>query len=74
MAHHKKRHVQPVPPGNQARKGPPADQNEAQQAQDLHSDNSAGFQEQDPKRRLGDFQTAGEHSYKQPGGLNDANH
>jgi len=74
MAHHKKKHVHPVPPGNQPQKGPPADSNDAQQAQDLGSDTSGGFQEQDAKRRLGNFEGAGEHSYQQPGGLNDANH
>ena len=31
----------------------------------------APAQEQDPKRRLGDFTGAGEHSLKEPGRLND---
>jgi hypothetical protein len=32
----------------------------------------AAFSEQDPKRRLGGYETAGEHAFKQPGGKNDA--
>jgi len=73
---HKKKHVHPVPPGNQPQTGPPqsqADVNAGQQPP-LGSDNSGGAREQDPKRRLGDCTGAGEHSYQQPGGLNDANH
>jgi hypothetical protein len=73
MAHKKKR-VHPVPPGNQPRTGPPADQEDAQQSQQLGSDNSGGFQEQDPKRRLGNYTGTGEAAHQQPGGLNDANH
>jgi hypothetical protein len=38
------------------------------------STQGAQFQEQDPNRRLGDFEGAGEHSFQQPGGRNDANH
>ncbi|VTS00506.1 unnamed protein product [Gemmata massiliana] len=58
----------PVPPGNEARAGP------GFQAQDEQADAAAdgtGFQEQDPKRRLGDFTGAGEHSRQQPGPKND---
>ncbi len=64
---HKKKHSGPVPPGNQSPIGPGSPQEE-QQAQ------TQGGQEQDAKRRLGDYTGAGEHSYQQPGGLNDANH
>jgi hypothetical protein len=69
---HKKKHTPRVPPGNRSQVGPPdaavpADQN--QQA------GSAGapMQEQDAKRRLGDFEGAGEHSLQQPGGRQGAN-
>jgi len=74
---HKKKHAHPVPPGNQPRTGPPADQADAQQGQTPGQQTTQGegsFQEQDPKRRLGDFTGAGENSIKQPGGKNDANH
>jgi hypothetical protein len=32
----------------------------------------APFEEQDPKRRLGNFEGKGEHAFQQPGGKNDA--
>jgi hypothetical protein len=35
--------------------------------------NEGPLQEQDPKRRLGDYEAKGEHSFQQPGGKNDAN-
>ena len=63
----------PVPPANR-----PTDAHGDTQA---HSSGVAkpaadgtGFQEEDPKRRLGDFTGKGEHSIQQPGGKNDANH
>jgi len=34
----------------------------------------ASAQEQDPKRRLGDFEGKGEHSMQEPGGKNGADH
>jgi len=57
----------PVPPGNQRPTGPETD------AELAPSDPPAGadFNEQDPKRRLGGYTTAGEHSRQQPGALND---
>jgi hypothetical protein len=72
MAHKKKR-GHPVPPDNQPPAGPPGDQGGIPQT-DHQSDNEGGDQEQDPKRRLGNFTGAGEHSIQQPGGTNDANH
>jgi hypothetical protein len=61
----------PVPPGNRPQAGPgappPSPDEEA-------GDQGAPFSDQDPKRRLGGYETAGEHSYVQPGGLNDADH
>lgn len=61
----------PVPPGNRPKAGPdalPVDDREEQQA----PSEGADFNEQDPKRRLGGYQTAGEHAFVQPGGKNDA--
>ena len=47
----------------------------AQSASELRwggdAEGGAPFQEQDAKRRLGGFETAGEHSRQQPGPLND---
>lgn len=68
----------PVPPGNQSRMGPqhsdrPAGDEELAQKGPEGTSGAAG-QEQDPKRRLGNYQTAGEHAFQQPGGKNDANH
>jgi len=73
MAHIKK-HGNPVPPGNRPQAGPPdAVQPDAPGGKGQTGE-VGSFQEQDPKRRLGDFSGAGEHPYQQPGGLNDANH
>jgi hypothetical protein len=59
----------PVPAGNQTRMGPsyqrPEEEDQAREPQ------GAGFQEEDPKRRLGDFTGTGEHARQQPGPLND---
>jgi hypothetical protein len=73
MAHTKK-HSAPVPPGNQAQSGPPDASDQAAQQGEQAAGEGASFQEQDPKRRLGDFTGAGEHSHQQPGGRNDADH
>jgi len=74
MSHKKKRGNSPVPPGNRTKAGPKnSDQDTSIQAQG-DAGGGASFQEQDPKRRLGNFSGAGEHPYQQPGGLNDANH
>jgi len=69
---HKKKHAAPVPRGNRSKGAPAGAQNE--EAAKAESKRGASFQEQDPKRRLGNFSGAGEHPYQQPGGLNDANH
>jgi hypothetical protein len=68
---HKKQHGSPVPPANKPQTGPP----EHAQTGQAHADTKSGapFQNQDPKRRLGNFEGAGEHSFQQPGGKNDAN-
>jgi len=71
---HKKKHSNPVPPGNRPQAGPPeAAERAAQEGQQAQGE-VASFQEQDPKRRQGDFEGRGQHPYQQPGGLNDANH
>jgi len=67
MAHHKK-HGNHVPPANQPQAGPPATTGTGEQA---HGGGGAGFQEQDAKRRLGGFESAGEHARQQPSSLND---
>jgi hypothetical protein len=61
----------PVPPGNRANAGPafkPGTDEEQEQAGDTTAPLD---QEQDAKRRLGDFEGKGEHSLQQPGRLND---
>ncbi len=70
---HKKRHTNPVPPDNQPAAGPPVASGE-QIPDAAHAGGGAPAQEQDPKRRIGGYVGAGEHSFHQPGGRNDANH
>jgi len=69
MAHHKKTHGHPVPPGNQPQAGPQEAGGIGQQ--DLEAGAGAPFQDQDPKRRLGGFESAGEHARQQPSQIND---
>jgi len=65
----------PIPPGNQPRGGPQTDdRREEDQPAPPQTADEGSFEEQDPKRRQGDFTGAGEHPYVQPGGLNDADH
>ena len=64
----------PVPPANRPHVGPDAGAGpplEDETAPDQDSQGAA-FAEQDPQRRLGNFETAGEHAFQQPGGKNDA--
>jgi hypothetical protein len=63
----------PVPPENRPQTGPPSPTGEDEsQAPNADTDvGGVGFQEQDPKRRLGDYGGAGEHPIQQPGRLND---
>ena len=70
---HKKKHGGSIPPGNQPQAGPPERASVNDEA-NPGSREEARFQEQDPKRRIGDFEGTGEHSFQQPGGKNDANH
>lgn len=62
-----------MPPGNQPQAGPPVTDEELPEGGQQGA-TGAPFQEQDAKRRLGDFESAGEHSFVQPGGNNDAQH
>ena len=68
---HKKKHSAPVPPGNQSHSGPtdatgkPAKMGAAE---------VSSAQEQDPKRRLGDYDGKGEHAMQEPGGKNGSDH
>ena len=74
MSQKKKRRT-PVPPANQSKAGPNSgaiDLNE--QAKQASKQEGAPFEELDPKRRLGDYETRGEHAIQQPGGKNDADH
>jgi hypothetical protein len=61
----------PVPPGNRPQSGPPNPAGEDEEQTPDTGTEGVGFQEQDPKRRLGDFGGAGEHPIQQPGPLND---
>jgi hypothetical protein len=69
---HKKKHGGPVAPGNQPKAGLPNEPETSQPAR-AASKGGASLQQQDAKRRLGNFEGAGEHSFEQPGGKNDAN-
>lgn len=72
---HKKQHTNPVPPGNRPQAGPPNANDQAAQEAIEHADpTGVPGHEQDPKRRLGNYEGTGEAPYRQPGGLNDANH
>jgi hypothetical protein len=68
---HKKKHGGPVPPGNQSKSGPT---DATTQETKKGAAEVASAQEQDPKRRLGDFEGKGEHSMQEPGGKNGADH
>ena len=73
----KKHHGGPgsVPAGNLPKAGVGfTPDNEVVQPDGIQEGGGAPAQEQDPKRRLGDFTGTGEHSIQQPGGKNDANH
>jgi len=65
---HKKQHRQPIPPGNQPKAGPAVT---TQGGQHPQAGGGAPLAEQDPKRRLGGFENAGEHSIQQPSAIND---
>jgi len=69
---HKKQRGGPVPPGNRSNFGPSGAKKPATEDEQTSAEKEP--QEQDPKRRIGDFSGTAEHPYQQPGGLNDANH
>jgi len=60
----------PVPPGNKPHEGTSFPSSDADQ-QATGDQDGKGLQEEDPKRRLGDFTGTGEHARQQPGPLND---
>lgn len=63
----------PVPAGNRPQAGTefqPQDKDEAEPGKEGAGSGEA-FQEEDPKRRLGDFTGTGEHARQQPGPKND---
>lgn len=65
----KKNRAAPIPKGNQSPAGPHDRAAPAKQT----NPHGAPASEQDPKRRLGNFQTAGEHSIEQPDGKQGPN-
>ena len=68
---HKKKHGAPVPPGNQSLSGPP---DATGKPAKTRAAEVSSAQEQDPKRRLGDFDGKGEHSMQETDGKAGANH
>lgn len=60
----------PVPKGNKAKNGPDI----PGQPEPPIEPHGAPSSEQDPKRRLGNYDSAGEHSIEQPGGKQGPNH
>ena len=59
----------PIPKGNQPHYGPAA----AQEERAPPNSEGAPASEQDPKRRLGNYQTEGEHAIEQPDGKQGPN-
>jgi hypothetical protein len=66
---HKMKHVERVPPANKSRSGPSPDA--MPETTTGHHSEVDSSQEQDPKRRQGDFSQAADHPPQQPGPLND---
>ena len=60
----------PVPTGNQTSTGP----QKSKQERRTKRPHGAPASEQDPKRRLGNYGTAGEHSIEQPDGKKGSDH
>ena len=60
----------PIPKGNQSEAGP----DKPAQPQTPVQPHGAPASEQDPKRRLGNYDTAGEHSIEQPSGKKGSDH
>lgn len=71
MAHRKRLNPLPVPPENQPLGGQtPGTDKKFEEVPPPGA--AAPFNEQDPQRRLGNYQTAGEHAVQQPGGRMNA--
>ncbi|WP_040888949.1 hypothetical protein [Zavarzinella formosa] len=68
---HKKKHSGSVPAGNRSHMGPTFS---GGKQEDVEAAEVGSAQEQDPKRRLGDFEGKGEHSIQEPGGKKDSDH
>ncbi len=66
---HKKKHAERVPPANKSKSGPGA--NSVPETTTGHHGEVDSSQEQDPKRRQGDFSQTADHPRQQPGPLND---
>ncbi len=62
----------PVPPANRPHAGPTDETGEPLQ-EDSSGQSNEHFQEQDPKRRFGDFTEKGKHSLQEPGPANEGN-
>lgn len=69
MSSKKKGHTGPVPEGNQPKHGSP---HTTPDGEGSEMPRGAPKSDQDPQRRLGNYQTAGEPAIKQPGGKNDS--
>jgi hypothetical protein len=69
MSAKKKHNPAPIPPGNRQQQGPAKPEKEVEQSPD-----ETRLQEEDPKRRLGDFTGTAEHSMQEPGGKQGSNH
>ncbi|MCC7418751.1 MAG: hypothetical protein IT428_00580 [Planctomycetaceae bacterium] len=65
-----KRTTGPIPPANRSPYGP-SDQKNVKAAPAVPE--GEPMSNHDPQRRLGNFETAGEHSVQQPGGKQGAN-
>jgi hypothetical protein len=61
----------PIPPGNRSHSGANYDEPDQDESGKTDAPQSETGQEQDEKRRLGDFTGKGEHARQQPGPLND---
>jgi len=71
---HKKKHAKRVPPANRPQAGTPDATTPPTAEAEGPAPAGAPLQEQDEKRRIGNYTGAGEPSFQQPGGRNDADH
>lgn len=62
----------PVPAGNRPKAGTSFEEsNQDESGQTAAPQNEAGWQEEDPKGRMGDYTGKGDHARQQPGPKND---